>query len=135
MAVGALFAVSLDTVSQAALFAVASARLGGVSGTIAVAACFLVGMLGVDGLNGWWIARVLRLSDGRAALASRYTTLTVAVLAAAIGGLGLGRLLSPPFDAWADAHALIIAAVVAASVPAAVLVGVKASRRQTTARG
>jgi high-affinity nickel-transport protein len=131
MAVGALFAVSLDTVSQAALFAMASARLGGLSGTMAVAACFLAGMVAVDGLNGWWIARVLRLSDVRAAVASRYTTLTVALLAAAIGVFGLGRLLSLPFDAWADAHALIIAAVVAASVPAALLVGVWASSRQS----
>jgi high-affinity nickel-transport protein len=120
-AVGALFAVSFDTVSQAALFALAADRFGGLAGAATAAGCFLVGMTVVDGLNGWWIARLVRAADRRAARVSRAMALTVAAVAAAIGIGGLARLASPGIDAWMDDHAFLMAGAIIAAVPSALL--------------
>ena len=57
--VGALFAISFDTVSQAGLIAVAATQFGGFVPALAFASLFTLGMLLVDGLNGLWVARLL----------------------------------------------------------------------------
>jgi len=134
VAVGALFALSFDTVSQAALFAVAADRFGGLAGAAAAAGCFLVGMTAVDGLNGWWIARLVRAADRRAALASRAMALTVAAVAAVIGVVGLARLVSPGLDAWMDDHAFLVAGAIVAAVPAALLGSLGFVRRDASRR-
>ena len=77
-AVGALFALSFDTVSQAALFALAAGRFGGVVHALLVAALFVLGMLVVDGINGVWISRLIRRADRTAVVASRVMACTVA---------------------------------------------------------
>ena len=111
-AVGALFALSFDTVSQAALFALAAARFGGVANACCVAAMFAVGMLAVDGVNGLWITRLVRRADRAAAIASRVMALTVASISLAIGTLAIARVLAPALDAWTDAHGLLISGAV-----------------------
>ena len=59
-AVGALFALSFDTMSQAALFALTGAQFGGVAHALTLGLIFMLGMLLTDGLNGLWIARLIR---------------------------------------------------------------------------
>jgi high-affinity nickel-transport protein len=105
-AVGAAFAVSFDTISNALVFSVASgwlfaALLGGV---------FTVGMVITDALNGLWIARLVRRADARAATASRYMSIAVGVLCFAVALYALAQYALPPLavatEHWAPALGL-----------------------------
>lgn len=113
--VGALFAVSFDTLSQAALFAVAGATHGPWAGA-GLALLFLAGMLLVDGLNGWWVQRLMAASDAWSVRASRWTSAAVAGVALGVAGWGLARGLSPWLDTWAEQRDLVASAVVLAVV-------------------
>jgi nickel/cobalt transporter (NiCoT) family protein len=79
-AIGAAFAVSFDTVSQALLFSfsgwIFAALLGGT---------FTLGMVLTDILNGLWVAKMM----SGAASASRWMSATVAFLCLAMAGGGL----------------------------------------------
>jgi len=90
-AIGALFALSFDTLSLAALVAVSASQHGGWQGALQCALVFTLGMLAVDGLNGLWITRLLRRSDRRAFIASRWmgwAVVVVSLLTAALGAAG-----------------------------------------------
>jgi len=114
--VGALFALSFDTVSQAALFALAAGRFGGFVPALAVAGLFVVGMLAVDGVNGFWISRLIRRADRTAAIASRVMALTVAGISLAVGLFTVVKLLVPAVDAWANGREIVFGTAVVASV-------------------
>jgi len=132
-AVGALFALSFDTVSQAALFALAAGRFGGVPQALFVAGLFVLGMLTVDGLNGVWINRLLRRADRTAAIASRVMALTVAGISLAVGTFTVAKLLSPTVDAWAGGRELMLGGAVVTGVLTAFIVGMLAARRHAVA--
>jgi high-affinity nickel-transport protein len=132
--VGALFALSFDTVSQAALFALAAGHFGGVGHALAVAALFVAGMLVVDGVNGVWLSRLIRRADRTAAVASRVLALSVAGLSLAVGLFTMAKLLVPGVDAWADGRELYFGAAVVAGVLVAFAVGLLAARRTAPAR-
>jgi len=130
-AVGALFAVSFDTISQAALFALAASRMGGMPDVLFVAGLFVAGMVAVDGINGLWISRMLRRADRTAAIASRIMALSVAAIGIAIGSMVLARWALPGFDAWSGVidpylGAMVIAAIVIAYASA---IAIAARRR------
>lgn len=115
-AVGMLFALSFDTISQAALFALAAGRFGGVAEVLLVAGLFVAGMLLVDGINGVWISRLLRRADRTAAIASRVMALTVAGISLAVGLFTLVKVWAPAIDAWSANHELMLGGMVVASV-------------------
>ena len=71
---------------------------------IALAGAFVAGMVITDGLNGWWVARLLRRSDRLAARASRIMVLSVACVSLGTALIGVATRLSPAFAAWAGAH-------------------------------
>jgi len=102
MGVGMLFALSFDTISQAALFAAAAAQFGSVGHTLLVAGAFVAGMMLADGLNGFWIARLIRRADRRAALASRIMATSVGLVSLAVGAFIVIKLASPVAEAWAE---------------------------------
>jgi nickel/cobalt transporter (NiCoT) family protein len=102
MGVGALFALSFDTVSQATLFAVMATPFGGWQPALLLALSFVAGMLLTDGLNGWWIARLIRRSDRSAYVASRVMALTIAGIGLLTAGLGAASRALPEVDAWSD---------------------------------
>lgn len=129
-AVGALFAISFDTVSQAALFALAAGRFGGVPEALMVCGLFVLGMLVVDGINGLWIHRLIRKADRTAAIASRVMALAVAALNLALGLFTLAKVLSADVDAWAEGRELLIGGAIVAGVLVAFVVGMLAARRQ-----
>jgi high-affinity nickel-transport protein len=108
VAIGALFALSFDTISQAALFGLAAKHLGGAVQALLVSGCFFLGMLLTDGANGLWITRLLRQADQRAAMASRILATTVAALSFAIGSLWLAKLGVPVLSTWLDDHQIIL---------------------------
>jgi nickel/cobalt transporter (NiCoT) family protein len=116
MGVGMLFALSFDTISQAALFAVAATRFGSVGHTLLVAGSFVLGMLVADGLNGLWIARLIRRADRRAAVASRVMASTVGLVSLAIGCFVALKLLLPGMETWAGGQGLLLGGAVIAAM-------------------
>lgn len=110
--VGALFAASFDTVSQAALFGITATHFGGVAPALALGLIFMLGMLVTDGINGWWVSQLLARSDRFAASASRVTSFAVAALSLLVAGWGIGKLLLPGFDGWGVNHDAALSAIV-----------------------
>lgn len=122
--VGALFALSFDTLSQAAFFALTATRFGGWQHALALALLFMLGMLLTDGINGLWIARLIARADQVALVASRVMGLVVAGISLLVAAFGLARMLSPAIDAWSEgkelAFGLILIGMIALSFVAAV---------------
>jgi high-affinity nickel-transport protein len=122
-AVGALFALSFDTVSQAALFAFTATRVGGWEHALALGLLFTLGMMLADGANGLWIATLLRRADRRARIASRTMGLVIAGLSLAVAAYGAARYFSPQVADWGDGRELAlglgVVAIVALSYVAA----------------
>lgn len=110
-AVGALFALSFDTVSQSALFAVSAAQFGGLAHTLTLGALFMLGMLATDGLNGWWIAHLIRRADQGAAIASRVMSVAVSGVSLGVAALGIARQIAPSVAGWAQDKDLAFGAV------------------------
>ncbi len=127
--VGALFALSFDTVSQAALFALAASHFGGIAHALVLAGLFVAGMLVVDGINGLWLSRLIRRADRTAVVASRVMALSVAGLSLAVGLFTVAKLLVPDVDAWAEGRELYLGAAVVAGVLTAFAAGMLAARR------
>lgn len=121
--VGALFALSFDTVSQAMLFAMAASQFGGWHAALAIGIVFLLGMLLVDGINGWWISRLLRRADRMALVASRIMGVTVAMLSLLVAAYGVLRLAVPGVAAWGEGRELLMGASVVAIIAACFLLG------------
>lgn len=106
MGVGALFALSFDTISQAALFAATAARFGGWQPALALAMLFILGMLLIDGVNGAWVARLVRRSDRSARLASRVMALAVSGVGLSTAALTVATRALPGVDGWVQGKEL-----------------------------
>jgi high-affinity nickel-transport protein len=116
IAIGALFAVSMDTLSQAVLFSATAARFGGWGSAAVLGALFTLGMLLVDGLNGAWAAALLTLADRRARVASRAIGLFVAMLSLAMAALGIAHYFSPRWDVILESSGLLIGVLLVIAV-------------------
>jgi len=130
--VGALFALSFDTLSQSALFAVTAARFGGVSHALLLGLVFVLGMLLADGLNGWWIARLIARADQVAALASRIMSVVVSAVSLLIAAMGIGKLLSPAFQGWTEGRELAFGAAVVVVIALGYVFAISLSRKIRT---
>jgi high-affinity nickel-transport protein len=115
-AVGALFALSFDTFSQAALFAAMAARFGGVANALALGLVFVLGMLATDALNGWWISRLMARADQVAVTASRIMSVAVSGISLLVAGFGITKRVSPAFDAMTEGQELVPGAIVTALI-------------------
>lgn len=122
-AVGSLFALSFDTMSQAALFAVTATRHGGVAHALILGLAFTIGMLLADGANGLWIARLLRRADHRARIASRVMGLMVAAISFSVAGLGLARWLHADVSQWYEGKELLVGVGVIVLLTGSFLIG------------
>ncbi|MBZ0092244.1 MAG: nickel transporter [Sulfuricellaceae bacterium] len=92
--VGALFAISFDTLSQVTLFSLSASQAGGALLGLSLAAVFMLGMIATDGANGLCAAWLMRRADCSAARYSRILGLAVAGLSLGVGSYELsGRLL------------------------------------------
>lgn len=110
--IGALFALSFDTVSQTSLFALAAQQVGGPAFSLVLGIAFMAGMMVTDGANGLWVARLLDRGDRRARVASRVLGLTIAGLSLMVALFGILRLYSPEVSLWSDGRELLVAAAV-----------------------
>jgi high-affinity nickel-transport protein len=106
LGVGMLFAFSFDTISQATFIAVAGSQLGGAGPTVIASLCFVAGMLVTDGLNGLWIARLLRGADRRAAAASRAMAFVIGLCSLGVGLLAISALALPQVGAWTETYGI-----------------------------
>jgi high-affinity nickel-transport protein len=110
--VGALFALSFDTLSQAALFALTATRYGGWEHALVLGLIFMGGMLATDGINGFWIARLLRRADATALIASRVMGLTVAFVSLGVAAFAVAKWTLPAVDNWSEGKELLFGGLV-----------------------
>jgi high-affinity nickel-transport protein len=120
--VGALFAVSFDTLTQAALMGATGTSTLGLPAVGLLAGSFVAGMAVTDGLNGWFVAHLVQRSAHAAAHLSRVMAASIGGVSVATALLGIAAQLSADANAWIEDHqgrfALLIVAVVSASFAA-----------------
>lgn len=92
LGIGALFALSFDTMSQAAFFSLAANHVNGEMYAFALGIVFTCGMITSDGLNGLIISRLLKQSSRRAAIASRVMSFVIGSASLIVAMLGMARL-------------------------------------------
>lgn len=118
-AVGAAFALSFDTISQAVLFSLTGSHLAGWIFAAVLGLVFTAGMMATDTLNGLWVSHLVRNADARAAAASRVMSIAIAFLALAIAALAVARRYLPTLDeriaSWGVALGVAVVALVAAA--------------------
>ncbi len=128
-AVGAAFALSFDTISQAVLFSVTGSHLAGWIFAAVLGLVFTAGMIATDALNGLWVSHLVRCADRRAAAASRVMSLAIAFTSLAIAAFAATRQLLPSLDARMDDWGLILSAGVIGAVFAAYGVAMRLALR------
>lgn len=126
--VGAAFALSLDTLSQAALFSLTASALGGWGFSVALGVIFMFGMMVTDGANGLWIARLLRGNDLRALVVSRIMGLVIAFVSLAIASVGLAKYFVPGVATIVESAGLLLGFALVAVLLASYTFAVRLSR-------
>ncbi len=126
--VGALFALSFDTISQATLFALTATQFGGWQHALVLGLLFMLGMLVTDGINGFWISRLICRADQIALIASRVMGLVVAGVSLLVAAFGVAKLNLPAVDAWSDGKELFFGAAVVTVVAGSFLLAVWLTR-------
>lgn len=94
-AVGALFALSFDTLSQAALFAISIQNGTYIWQAVLLGMLFTCGMLITDALNGWWSTNLMQHADRTAITLSRWMGGMVALLSLIVALFGILKLTMP----------------------------------------
>lgn len=92
--IGALFALSFDTVSQVALFSLSASLVSGYFFSILLGFSFMIGMMLSDGINGMLIATLLKKANKGSLLVSRCLGLAISVFSLSLGCYSLFSLLS-----------------------------------------
>ncbi|MDH4114220.1 MAG: nickel transporter [Burkholderiaceae bacterium] len=133
--VGALFALSFDTVSQAALFALTASQFGGAWHAIFLGLLFMLGMLVTDGVNGLWISRLIARADQLACIASRIMGLAVSSVSLLVAALGAAKLASPSIDQWTEGREAVLGALVVSVIATSFLAAVLIARMRPRAAG
>jgi high-affinity nickel-transport protein len=128
MGVGALFALSFDTVSQAAMLSLSARAASGWPLAIAAGAVFSAGMMASDAVNSLWISRLLARADARSHLASRVMSLAVAFASLATATFGAARYFSTAVAAFADGRELAFGLTLTAALAASYVVALAVSR-------
>lgn len=132
-AVGSLFALSFDTVSQAALFATASVPHGW-EHALVLGILFTLGMLVTDGVNGLWVSRLLRRADQMALVASRVMSLAVSGISLLVAAFGVMKQLLPAVNGWSDGKELASGLAVMCVIAGSFLLALRLTRARALAR-
>ena len=127
--VGALFALSFDTLSQAALFAFSATQYGGWEHALTLGLLFMLGMLVTDGINGLWISRLIRRADQTALVASRVMGLVVSGVSLLVASFGIAKFVSPEIDAWSAGKELVFGCLLMAIIAGSYFYAVRLTRR------
>jgi high-affinity nickel-transport protein len=127
--VGALFALSFDTLSQAAFFALTATQFGGSAHALVLALLFMLGMLLTDGINGLWIARLIARADQVALIASRVMGLVVSAVSLLVAAFGAAKMLSPAVNAWSEGKELLFGFLLVAIIALSYFAAMRLIRR------
>ena len=127
--VGALFALSFDTLSQAAFFALTATQFGGWEHALMLAVLFMLGMLLTDGINGLWIARLIARADQVALVASRVMGLVVSGISLLVAAFGAAKLISPTVDAWSEGKELVFGFMLVAIIALSFFAAIRLTQR------
>jgi len=95
LGIGALFALSFDTLSQAAFFSLAATHFSGELYAFALGIVFTCGMIISDGLNGLFTSRFVKQTANRAMIASRIMSFAIGSVSLIIAMLGISRMFVP----------------------------------------
>ena len=115
-AVGAAFAISFDTLSQAVMFSITGSNLAGWLFATLLGLVFTGGMIATDALNGLWVSHLVRRADARAAAASRLMSLAIGFTSLAIAALAAARHVVPGLVAEVESWGVALSAAVILSV-------------------
>ena len=126
--VGAAFALSFDTISQAMLFSIAGSSVAGWMFAAMLGLVFTAGMVATDSLNGYCVSRLIYRADRRAAMASRIMSIAVALLSIAIAGLGIAKLHWPAVDEKLEGLGLALGVAVVLAMLAAFVMAMRAAK-------
>ncbi len=121
--VGALFALSYDTLSIAALFGLIASRSHGFITALLLGTTFVLGMLITDGLNGIVVAKMLKKSEKNAYLASLVMALAVAGAGLGTASFGIAKQFLPSDSPWIVFGETWLGAVLCGCVVASFVVG------------
>jgi nickel/cobalt transporter (NiCoT) family protein len=127
--VGALFAFSFDTMSQAALFALTATQYGGWEHALMLGLLFMLGMLLTDGINGFWISRLIRRADQTALIASRVMGLVVSGVSLLVAFFGIAKFVSPEVGTWSNGKELAFSLALVTIIALSFLLAVRLTRR------
>lgn len=127
--VGALFALSFDTLSQTALFSLTASSMAGWMFSAALGMVFMLGMIATDGINGLWISRLLSRADQRALIASRVMGLTVGGLSILVGLFGIAKYFVPAVATRSEGHELTMGLAVIVTVLLSFYLALRLARR------
>ena len=134
-AVGAAFAISFDTISQAVLFSITGSNVAGWAFAGLLGLVFTLGMIATDALNGLWVSRLVRVADARAAAASRVMSIGIAATSLLIAALATARRLVPALDArmdgWGFALSVAVVAIVVGTYAGAMRLALRTPVPQT----
>ena len=135
-AVGAAFALSFDTISQAVLFSVTGSHVAGWAFAAMLGLVFTAGMVSTDALNGLWVSHLVRSADRRAAAASRVMSIAIGCISLAIAALAAARHLIPALDrrieAWGAAPSVAVVALVIVAYALAMRAALRTPAAQTS---
>jgi nickel/cobalt transporter (NiCoT) family protein len=102
--IGALFAISFDTLSQVTLFTFTAAW----QSALMLGILFTAGMLITDGINGLWISHLINRTHQTALIASRVMSLGVAGVSLLVAAFGVAKQLMPAVSVWSDGKELLL---------------------------
>jgi nickel/cobalt transporter (NiCoT) family protein len=128
-AIGAAFALSFDTLSQAVLFSLTGSTIAGWMFSASLGLVFTAGMIVTDALNSLWMSRLIARADRRAVVASRIMSLAIALLSILIAGAGLARLHWPVPAERLEGLGLALGAAVVLAMFAAFGLAMRAAKR------
>ena len=129
-AVGAAFALSFDTISQAVLFSITGSNLAGWLFAALLGLVFTAGMMATDALNGLWVSHLVRSADRRAAAASRLMSLAIGLTSLAIAALAAARFALPAFDQRVASWGVALSAAVMVAVAVSYGVAMRLAARE-----
>ena len=128
-AVGAAFAISFDTISQAVLFSITGSSVAGWLFAAFLGLVFTTGMIVTDTLNGWWVSHLVSSANRRAAVASRVMSAAVGLASLAIAAIAIARWALPSLDEAMSSWGTALGASVVVSMAVAYLVAMRLSAR------
>lgn len=131
--IGALFALSFDTLSQATFFALTANQYGGWEHALLFSLLFTLGMLVTDGINGLWIARLIAKADQIAIIASRVMGLVVSGISLLVAAFGAAKLFSPSLDQWSEGKELIFGFALVIVIASSFMMSMYLTRKATPA--